>query len=145
MNKTLKALLSKYGTEKVIARILEQLRIIATSEDEEVKDAVKELIASSGCDTEYIYSLCEYTNLVTPVLIVLLAMVAKEGSLLWGIVLLLLYSIGHSFLVMIAGTSVGFVHKLSASEKYGGASKILRIIMGSFITLIAFYMFYLGF
>ena len=81
----------------------------------------------------------------TPVLVVLLAMVAKEGSLLWGILLLLLYSIGHSFLVLIAGTSVGFVHKLSSSEKYGTASKILRIIMGAFIMLIAFYMFYLGF
>jgi cytochrome c biogenesis protein CcdA len=81
----------------------------------------------------------------TPVLVVLLAMVAKEGSLLWGVILLLLYSIGHSFLVMIAGTSVGFVHKLSSSEKYGKASKILKITMGSIIILIAFYMFYLGF
>jgi len=81
----------------------------------------------------------------TPVLVVLLAMVAKEGSLLKGVVLLLLYSIGHSFLVMIAGTSVGFVHKLSSSEKYGGVSKILRIIMGSLIMLISLYMFYLGF
>ena len=81
----------------------------------------------------------------TPVLVVLLAMVAKQGSLLFGILLLLLYSIGHSLLVMIAGTSVGFVHKLSASEKYGRASKILKIVMGSFIMLIALYMFYLGF
>lgn len=81
----------------------------------------------------------------TPVLVVLLAIVAKEGSLLWGILLLLLYSLGHSFLVMIAGTSVGFVHKLSSSNKYGIASKILKIIMGLMITLIAFYMFYLGF
>ena len=81
----------------------------------------------------------------TPVLVALLAMVAEKGSLLWGILLLLLYSVGHSFLVLIAGTSVGFVHKLSSNEKYGGASKILRIIMGLLIMLIAFYMFYLGF
>lgn len=81
----------------------------------------------------------------TPVLVVLLAIVAKEGNLLRGILLLLLYSLGHSFLVLIAGTSVGFVHKLSASEKYGGVSKILRIFMGILIMLIAFYMFYLGF
>jgi len=81
----------------------------------------------------------------TPVLVVLLAIVAKGGSLFWGILLLLLYSLGHSFLVMIAGTSVGFVHKLSSSEKYGKASKVLRIIMGILIMLIAFYMFYLGF
>lgn len=81
----------------------------------------------------------------TPVLVVLLAIVAKEGSLIWGIMLLLLYSIGHSFLVLIAGTSVGFVHKVSSSEKYGSTSTILKIIMGTFIMLIAFYMFYLGF
>lgn len=81
----------------------------------------------------------------TPVLIVLLAIVAKEGSLLWGILLLLMYSLGHSFLVMIAGTSFGFVHKLSSSEKYGMISKILKILMGLVIMFIGFYMFYLGF
>lgn len=81
----------------------------------------------------------------TPVLIVLLAFVAKEGKILLGIFLLLLYSLGHSVLVLIAGTSVGFVKKLSASEKYGKVSNILKIVMGSLILLIAFYMFYLGF
>ena len=81
----------------------------------------------------------------TPVLVVLLAIVAKEGSLLWGLLLLLLYSLGHSILILIAGTSVGFVYKLSSNEKYGVASRILKIIMGFMIMLIAFYMFYLGF
>ncbi|WP_315122374.1 cytochrome c biogenesis protein CcdA [uncultured Clostridium sp.] len=81
----------------------------------------------------------------TPVLVVLLAIVAKEGSLLWGILLLLLYSLGHSFLVLIAGTSVGFVRKLSSSKKYGMVSKVLKILMGLIIALIAFYMFYIGF
>ncbi len=81
----------------------------------------------------------------TPVLVVLLAMVAKEGNLIWGILLLLLYSVGHSFLVLVAGTSVGFVNKLTASGKYGVVSKILKIVMGLAILLIAFYMFYLGF
>jgi cytochrome c biogenesis protein CcdA len=81
----------------------------------------------------------------TPVLIVLLAFVAKEGNLLFGVLLLLLYSAGHSVLVLIAGTSIGFVQKLSANEKYGNISKILKIVMGILILLIAFYMFYLGF
>jgi cytochrome c biogenesis protein CcdA len=81
----------------------------------------------------------------TPVLVVLLAFVAKEGNLLYGILLLLLYSLGHSVLVLIAGTSIGFVQKLSASGRYGGINKILKIIMGIIILLIAFYMFYLGF
>ncbi len=81
----------------------------------------------------------------TPVLVVLLAFVAKEGKILLGFILLLLYSFGHSVLVLIAGTSVGFVIKLSGSEKYGKASNILKIIMGLLMLFIAFYMFYLGF
>lgn len=81
----------------------------------------------------------------TPVLITLLAIVAEKGSLLWGIVLLLLYSIGHSALVLLAGTSIGLVKKLTSSNRYGKFSKVLKIVMGSAILLIAFYMFYLGF
>lgn len=81
----------------------------------------------------------------TPVLIALLAIVAGKGSIVWGILLLLLYSIGHAILAVIAGTSVGFVQKLSQSEKYGRFSKVLKIVMGCAILLIAFYMFYLGF
>lgn len=81
----------------------------------------------------------------TPVLIALLAIVAGKGSLLWGILLLLLYSLGHGILAVIAGTSIGFVKKLSGSEKYGKASTVLNIIMGGLMLLIGFYMFYLGF
>lgn len=81
----------------------------------------------------------------TPVLIALLAIVAGKGSIVWGIVLLLLYSVGHAVLAVIAGTSIGFVQKLSRSEKYGRFSIILKIVMGCTILLIAFYMFYLGF
>lgn len=81
----------------------------------------------------------------TPVLIVLLAFVAGKGSILWGILLLLLYSIGHGVLAIVAGTSIGFVQKLTSSEKYGKTSTILKIAMGMIILLIAFYMFYLGF
>ena len=81
----------------------------------------------------------------TPVLIALLAIVAGKGSVLWGVLLLLLYSIGHGILAIIAGTSVSFVQKVSQSKKYGGASTALKIMMGTLILLIGFYMFYLGF
>lgn len=81
----------------------------------------------------------------TPVLIALLAIVAGKGSILWGMLLLLLYAIGHGILAIIAGTSVGFVQKLSSSDKYGKASTVVKIIMGALILLIGFYMFYLGF
>ena len=81
----------------------------------------------------------------TPVLIALLAIVAGKGSILWGILLLLIYSIGHGILAIVAGTSVGFVQKISRSNKYGKLSLILKILMGLLILCIGLYMFYLGF
>lgn len=81
----------------------------------------------------------------TPVLIVLLGIVARSGNVAWGVLLLLLYSVGHSVIVLIAGTSISFVRKVTSNEKYGIFSKILKYIMGGVILLIAFYMFYLGF
>ena len=81
----------------------------------------------------------------TPVLIVLLGIVARSGNIVWGVFLLLLYSIGHSILVIIAGSSVGFVKKITADNKYGVFSKVLKIVMGLAILAIAFYMLYLGF
>ncbi len=81
----------------------------------------------------------------TPVLIALLAIVAGKASIIWGILLLLMYSIGHGILAVVAGTSVGFVQRLAGSEKYGKTSLILKTIMGVLIMLIGFYMFYLGF
>ena len=81
----------------------------------------------------------------TPVLIVLLALVANSGNMIWGVFLLLLYSIGHSILVIIAGTSIGTVRKLTQSQRYGKISRTLKYVMGTIILFIGFYMFYLGF
>lgn len=81
----------------------------------------------------------------TPVLVVLLAIVSIQGNILWGILLFVLYSIGHGVLSVIAGTSLGFVQKLAANEKYGKFSKILTIGMGFLILAMGLYMFYLGF
>ena len=81
----------------------------------------------------------------TPVLVVLLALVAEQGNILWGIFLLLLYSAGHSILVLAAGTSIGFVQKVSASSKYKRYNQTVKILLGLAMLLLAFYMFYLGF
>ena len=81
----------------------------------------------------------------TPVLIALLAIVAGKGSLVWGIVLLLFYSMGHGVLAVLIGTSMGFVKKLASSAKYGRLSTALRAVMGALILMIGLYMFYLGF
>ena len=81
----------------------------------------------------------------TPVLIALLAIVAGQGSLLWGILLLLLYGVGHGILTVIAGSSIGFVQNLTKSERYGKWSKVIKVILGTLILCIGLYMFYLGF
>lgn len=81
----------------------------------------------------------------TPVLIALLAIVADNGSFLWGILLMTLYSLGHSLLAIAAGTSVGFVQRVSSSGRYQTAAAALKTVMGTVILLIGFYMFYLAF
>lgn len=81
----------------------------------------------------------------TPVLIVLLGIVAGQGSLLYGILLFLIYSMGHSILVIIAGTSIGFVGRLKENKKYEKAYRVLNIVLGTLILLIGLYMFYLAF
>ena len=81
----------------------------------------------------------------TPVLAAILAFVAGQGNILLGIGLLAAYSIGHCALLLIAGTSVGFVQKLAASpgtEKWG---KILKVFFGILILMLSFYLFYTGF
>ena len=81
----------------------------------------------------------------TPVLVVLLAMVAQGGSLLWGVLLLFLYSLGHSVLLLVAGTSVGLANGLASSTRLGRLGRAFKIAMGGAILLLSFYMFYLGF
>lgn len=80
----------------------------------------------------------------TPVLIVLLAIVSAKGSLLYGIILLLLYSVGHSVLVVVAGTSIGFVKRTKQSTKYEKINNVIKIVFGILILVLALYMFYLG-
>ena len=80
-----------------------------------------------------------------PVLVTLLAMIAKEGDALRGLFLMLLYCIGQGAVVILAGMGMGLVWKLYDSPKYQKASQILKIITGSVILLLGFYMFWLGF
>lgn len=81
----------------------------------------------------------------TPVLITLLAVVATNGNIVWGILLLLFYSLGHATLAIIVGTSMGFVQKLSQNSIYGKLSKFIKLVTGLVVLVLALYMFYLGF
>lgn len=81
----------------------------------------------------------------TPVLAAILAFVAQKGDVILGALMLLLYSIGHSVLIIIAGTSVGLVQQLSMSDKTMLAGRILKIVLGILVIIMGLYLLYLGF
>lgn len=81
----------------------------------------------------------------TPVLAAILAFVAQKGNVTLGGLMLLLYSIGHSVLIIIAGTSVGVVQQLSMSNKTMIAGRILKTVLGILVIFMGLYLLYLGF
>ena len=80
----------------------------------------------------------------TPILVALLALVAGSGNLLWGVLLMLCYAAGHSVLVLIAGTSVGFVQRLKDSGRYQHFATVSKVLMGALILAVGLYMFWLA-
>lgn len=80
----------------------------------------------------------------TPVLIALLAVVARSGKPAWGISLLFLYSIGHSVLVIIAGTFIGVARAISDSGRYGVLAKAANLALGLAILLAGLSLVYAG-
>lgn len=80
----------------------------------------------------------------TPVLAAILAFVASEGSLGLGIGMLLLYSVGHCLLIILAGTSIGIIEDLNKSRKSKNFGKALKIILALLIFAAGLYLLYLG-
>lgn len=81
----------------------------------------------------------------TPVLVAVLSMASVSGSLAASVGLILCYALGYSILSVVAGTSVGFVSKLSESKGYAKAAKVAQVILGLAILALGFYMFYEAF
>ena len=81
----------------------------------------------------------------TPVLVVLLGLVATAGNMGWGIVLLLAYSLGHSVLILAVGASVGVARQITTSPRYRHLAKGIQMGMGLLTLALGLSMFYLGF
>jgi cytochrome c-type biogenesis protein len=79
------------------------------------------------------------TPCAVPILAVLLAFVAEKGNVLYGGFLLFVYALGHSALVLIAGTSVGAAKGLLESKGLRKAHGILQKLAGVLIIGIGFY------
>jgi len=80
----------------------------------------------------------------TPVLIAILAFVAGQGNIVLGIALLAIYAVGHCTLLIIAGTSVGFVQMLADSPETEKWGRVLKMLFGITVILIGLYLFYVG-
>jgi len=78
-----------------------------------------------------------------PILAVLLAFVAEKGNILYGGFLLFVYALGHSALVLVAGTSVGAAKSLLESRGLRTAHRVLQKVAGVLIIAIGLY-FLLG-
>ncbi len=80
-----------------------------------------------------------------PILIVLLTYLAGSGSSVpWGALLLLVYALGHSVLILLAGTSMGFARKFIESGNITKATNVMRRLAGALIVLVGVYFGYSG-
>ena len=80
-----------------------------------------------------------------PILIVLLTYLAgADASVAYGGLLLLTYGLGHSVLILIAGTSVGLARKLIEGRGISKTFDVLRRAAGVVIILVGLYFAYRG-
>lgn len=75
----------------------------------------------------------------TPVLVVLLTMVATKGEIIYGIALLFTYAIGHCLLMLVAGTFTGFVESLVKAKGIVNFSMWTKRISGFVVALVGIY------
>ncbi len=77
------------------------------------------------------------TPCVAPILVVLLTYLAGSGaSVAYGGLLLLVYALGHSVLIPIAGSSMGAAKKLLESKRMTKATDVMRRVAGGVIVLV---------
>jgi cytochrome c biogenesis protein CcdA len=79
------------------------------------------------------------TPCAVPVLAVLLAFVAQKGNVVFGGFLLFVYALGHSVLVLVAGTSVGAAKALLESKGLRKAHGVVQKIAGVLIIGVGLY------
>jgi cytochrome c biogenesis protein CcdA len=72
----------------------------------------------------------------TPVLVVLLTLVAGKGQVLYGIALLFCYAIGHCLLMLFAGTFTGFVEGFIKSRGVVNFSLWAKRVSGLIVSIV---------
>ncbi|MDO4276854.1 MAG: cytochrome c biogenesis protein CcdA [Eubacteriales bacterium] len=78
-----------------------------------------------------------------PVMVALLALVAELGkNAWWGVFLMVLYALGHSILLIAAGTGYSYVEKAIENPKFESAGKWLRRFLGVVILAVGLLMIF---
>ncbi|MEO0108090.1 MAG: cytochrome c biogenesis CcdA family protein [candidate division WOR-3 bacterium] len=82
------------------------------------------------------------TPCAMPILAVVLSYVASRGNVVYGGILLFTYALGHSVLVLLAGSSMGLAEAMVSSKGLQKVSAILKKASGVLILLVAVYFLY---
>lgn len=78
----------------------------------------------------------------TPVLVVILAMVAAKARVLYGISLLFAYSLGHCALIFLAGVATGFAQAYLSSRKVQALSLWTKRASGAIVVCLGAYLIF---
>jgi cytochrome c biogenesis protein CcdA len=81
----------------------------------------------------------------TPVLVVLLTLVAGKGKVIYGIALLFCYAIGHCLLMLFAGTFTGFVEGFVKTRGVVNFSLWAKRVSGGVVALVGGWFVWQGF
>ncbi len=74
-----------------------------------------------------------------PILVVILTLIASKANIVYGVSLLLTYSLGHCVFILVAGTSVGVAKRLIESKGLRKTNFWLQKIAGILIICIGIY------
>lgn len=75
----------------------------------------------------------------TPILFVLLTLIAVKSNIIYGVALLFFYALGHSALILVAGTSIGAAKSLLESKGLRKSTFVLEKFSGVLIILVGIY------
>jgi cytochrome c biogenesis protein CcdA len=76
----------------------------------------------------------------TPVLVLILAYVATQGEMLYGVALLFAYALGHCLLMLAAGTSAGFIESFVKARGIADVSAWARRLGGALVAIVGGYL-----
>lgn len=82
------------------------------------------------------------TPCAVPIVAVLMVLIATQGSILYAAVMLLVYSLGHSTLILVAGTSMGAAKKIVESKNLTRTTNALRKVAAALIIAVGLFFLY---